>query len=463
MLGLFMLFVLAVQIGLTCFWFACLYRLFNWLGDQGKILGHLSFRVPVLLILLIAPFHNALVSPFMKKECISNGGAITYEKQNDLPEAILLEKVSSELASMETVTTVFQQTPVKSVHSTPDINGIDQNIRNFATLNKGKTTALSISEDGDINCGPFYYYVAHYQSDSDLEKIRVPTSKCLTIGGSQLPASYIKVTNVEQNQSSWRQIFHPINWKIVRYEKIVNGVSILLAEIREFKHIGFRFPFFSDAWFSIWSFGDYSCKATKTPLNIFSQVLNLNDRSIQSADSKWTKELGLEKFLDVKNRAMGFPLPDNVFVHDIMVYVDDRLSTKSRPLNINLTVFDHGLPVLLLLNSASQTDLKWNVSTVWPNQKVFAQFSWQKEDHPIVALGETQLFGIFETNDNTPDIQKFYLQEFSGTRFKGAVARKVVRVHKNGIDVSKNEITFKLGPNDPKESEILFGTYRSQD
>jgi hypothetical protein len=117
--------------------------------------------------------------------------------------------------------------------------------------------------------------------------------------------------------------------------------------------------------------------------------------------------------------------------------------------------------VLLLLNGAITKDLNWNIPTVWPNQKVFTQFSWQEGNHPVVGLGETQLFKILDTNDNTPDIQKFYLKEFSATRFKGQSSRKIVRVYKNGIDASKNEVTVKLGRNDPTESEELFGAPRN--
>ncbi len=431
MLGLLVLFLLAVTVALFGVWvyFSC--KLFVWLGGRGGFCSHLVFRGFITLFLVALPLHNALIYPLIENECQSRGQAIVYKKLKNTPDMVLFDRAPSDVIDMYATTKLLESTAIKSIYSTATTYGIDQDIRNRAGMKGDKDRMLALSDQGDINCGPFYKFLGSEVGNQYLEQVRIPTSKCLAMANPKLSIDYLKVTALEEQQFSWRQMFHPIHWRIVRYEKIANGAAELLAEIKEFDHPGFGYPVLLE----FFHLGSYSCKSQRKAIEVLFDILGVSDSTSEDIQMPWSRDFAHTKYLELRNKAMGFPLPEGVFIHEVHVTSGgNNISTSSRPYQITLNVHDHNQPVLVRLAGGHGADfVVWNISTKSETQAVYTKFSWQNGIHTVLA--GTKLYRLFNAHKDMTNAEEFYVRDFAFTTEYPTTSqnqsRKVVRIFGN--------------------------------
>lgn len=393
MIGIGFLIASVITLALFIFWCIFIARISLWEYFANSSLARYLF----IIFFITLPFHSAYVYPLLKIECDMRGGNINTSNGQAISNDLQVNGAMYEDTDESTITNLFSTGIARTINFSADSSyGNSDFYKSAISRGKNLPYRLHLADKSDVTCGPYYSLISNGKRNSSIGNV-----SCIAIDGGELPINYLKIFKTTERELSWRTAFQPISWNVLRAVQVNERDEKIVYERRSFQHKGLMLPLFMDGFLENSGIGRYSCKNDSSTYQIISELVTKRDK-VELGTEITPVEAGI-KLNELTSKFWGFDIPDAVRRIQVWVFEYSGLSSKDKPLNINVNVAKDDLPTLLVLNSNSSAI--WNIKNTNQSNEIYVESYVPKEGAKVNGVPEVNTW-IF--NDERMHSEKMF-------------------------------------------------------
>ena len=390
MLGLAYLFLSVVTLVLYIAWLALLVWVFRRMPKAPLL------RAPIILVgafLALVPMSGALVRPLVELACDQRGRVVQLSSEPVGTGAVVVSGLHYNSSSVMDLLATRQ---IESIHVLPRAEfGDARQIATTADIHDGRAFSLRASTPDDPACAPYYQMLVQ----SGPQPVGY-AGACAAFGNEPAPEEYLKVSEMHRRERSWRTAFYAIDWKGVRLERVSQGETRPVLEVREFSHSGTAFPLL----LGLTPIGSFACRADKTALSAVASVIPAN--LVHHERATFSKAQLAERLKSLEERFWGFRFPDEVYNYNIWVYDGAFHARGGKAMDIQVDVQRHDLLVILYLSSNAKPN--WTVLGGSSDQMILVNANLG-DPHKVEGVPRAQVWNYDEDPASTSALKKYFL------------------------------------------------------